>query len=824
MSAYENLFLCVCLVLACVLCLAPHAMATGNIIENFPAQDPVCAVSEMILITYADADNDPNTGVSVNGTWYPNETQVVLYPIQGDLSVNSAGSSGQIQFSFVGSGCGETGWQTKKGKFVIRFVDATAPGWVWNIPDTWQEKPIAEARLKMSHDEHGNYRTYVGPNDAANVPNPYPYLQVKAYQHWGRNGVVSEFSQIGLSPCCVLEPGVLSGTTGFSELYFSTDFAESTIDDLCLFDTESLPTDRPVFVARTPYPVELARIGEAVIGDLRIFDQAVPGKALHVLTRSGIVEVALTGAQQMLLDGHEQSRDLEILNGELYVTDKSRGGNIVVYDLQGNYRKTIPVPSQASEYLKFVALPEEQFALLDNTNDRVFFIDDRGNLLGTASIQDPRGSLQHLDGVVAGNRLIVSHDGQQHVLQIDLTTYEVSLFKDLSSLSDRLGPIAHADGEYYICGPRAIYAFSESDSAVQVAEIPEGNITGITVIDDLAYLSVNFTGEIYEVDLRSGTASVLVSGLDYPVDLEYGADLESTAEMNCFELWMPVRELPVPDGDTACWTFVEPWFMSLPPKPGWAPEDALVAQMEYKLAVRGPHLRCRDYEIYLDNDPHDSDPGVLLYDNWGGLTDGGHDDDLEDDGDLELGWTSTHVFDGQSVHQDWTVCVSDTVSGYSGHMAELCLRICYEVGADEPDGCLPDLKPWVPLEWIFHPETLDLCHSRKQLEISYGLENVGCSDATDFYVCFYASTDTTITSSDHLLTRVSHTLAAGTHGYWAMEVTLDRGELAPGTYYIGAIIDCADDVQESDESNNIWVVPWLPGGYNELIISECDGT
>jgi hypothetical protein len=40
------------------------------------------------------------------------------------------------------------------------------------------------------------------------------------------------------------------------------------------------------------------------------------------------------------------------------------------------------------------------------------------------------------------------------------------------------------------------------------------------VIGEAAYVSVNFSGEIYEVDLRSGMASVLVSGLDYPVDLE----------------------------------------------------------------------------------------------------------------------------------------------------------------------------------------------------------------------------------------------------------------------------------------------------------------
>lgn len=426
------------------------------------------------------------------------------------------------------------------------------------------------------------------------------------------------------------------------------------------------------------YALSPAEIGQLVWPD----PQVVPGKALYVLTRSGIVHVSLTGAQQMLLDAHQTSRDLEIRDNTLYVTDKTRGGDIVVYDLQGNYRQRIAVRLQAGEYTRFVVLPDERFALLDNTNDRVFFIDNQGNLLGTTPIQDPRGSSQHLDGLVVGNRLIVSQDGQQRVLQVDLTSYEASLFKDLGSLSDRLGPITYADGAYYICGTRTVYAFTASGSAAPVAELPEGNITGIAVVDGTAYVSVNFTGEIYAVDLHSGAAGVLASGLDYPVDLECGTALESAAETEHFELRMQAGALGVPDADSACWVFTEPYLTSLPPIPTWAPEGAVVARIEYKLAVRGPDLRCRDYEIHLDNDPYDSDPGVRLYDNQGGLTDEGYDDDVENDRDLELGWTATHVFDGQSVHQDWTVCVSDTVSGHSGYLAELCLHIFYEVDSD----------------------------------------------------------------------------------------------------------------------------------------------
>jgi hypothetical protein len=209
-------------------------VGTDNIIVNFPSRSLVCPGIQ--LITYADVDNDPSTGVWVGQIWYPNETQIVLEPLQGDMAVNSQGLDGQIFFSFIGSNCGQSDWQTQKGKFVIRFIDATAPGWVWNDPTTWQERPIDAVTLRMCHDEHCNYQTYYGPNDERNVPNPNPYLQIKAYRHWYQNGLVSEVSQVGVWPCCELTSVSLTGgSDDFSELYVSTDFAENTIDDLCLF-------------------------------------------------------------------------------------------------------------------------------------------------------------------------------------------------------------------------------------------------------------------------------------------------------------------------------------------------------------------------------------------------------------------------------------------------------------------------------------------------------------------------------------------------------------------------------------------------------------
>ena len=51
-------------------------------------------------------------------------------------------------------------------------------------------------------------------------------------------------------------------------------------------------------------------------------------------------------------------------------------------------------------------------------------------------------------------------------------------------------------------------------------ELEEGNITGIVVHEDFAYVTVNFSGRIYRVNLFTGKAEVFAEGLDYPRDIE----------------------------------------------------------------------------------------------------------------------------------------------------------------------------------------------------------------------------------------------------------------------------------------------------------------
>jgi hypothetical protein len=241
----------------------------------------------------------------------------------------------------------------------------------------------------------------------------------------------------------------------------------------------------------------------------------------YVLTKDEVVRVSLTGMKQTIIGSRGETDSIEILDNKLYVSDKRRGGNILVYDFEGSLLKTIPTPSEASKYLEFTILPDERIALLDNVYDKVYFINSSGSLLATVNILDkPDSHLQNLDGIVVGNYLILSEDGDNHVLKINLDTYQKSVFKDLSNLTHWLGAITYSNGRYYICGPRTIYSFLEGGAVNKIAEIPESNIIGIVIVDNYAYVGVNFAGKLYRVDLTSGDASVFVTDLNYPHDLE----------------------------------------------------------------------------------------------------------------------------------------------------------------------------------------------------------------------------------------------------------------------------------------------------------------
>jgi len=83
------------------------------------------------------------------------------------------------------------------------------------------------------------------------------------------------------------------------------------------------------------------------------------------------------------------------------------------------------------------------------------------------------------------------------------------------------------------------------------------------------------------------------------------------------------------------------------------------------------------------------------------------------------------------------------------------------------------------------------------------VRNVGTTSSGGFYVSYYASTNTAITSSDYLIAKVYvSSISAFSYSDVSWVGTFPGG-IPTGTYWVGWIIDSDNNVQEFDETNNV---------------------
>ena len=233
-----------------------------------------------------------------------------------------------------------------------------------------------------------------------------------------------------------------------------------------------------------------------------------------VKTNDGVVFVDSTG---FVSDFVTQSGDVEILNDRIFIINFEQS-IIEEYDIDGSLINTISTPNG---YRWFTVLPNYDFALFSNSEDNIVFIDYQGNTLATVNMINPSpGQLQNLDGIVVNNSLILSENGNNQILKVDLATYEISIFNDLSNLTGWLGAITYDSGIYYICQATTIYSFIEGQNENLVSTLPEGNITGIVINDNFAFVTINFSGRIYKVNLTTGASEIFSENLNYPKDIE----------------------------------------------------------------------------------------------------------------------------------------------------------------------------------------------------------------------------------------------------------------------------------------------------------------
>ena len=223
-----------------------------------------------------------------------------------------------------------------------------------------------------------------------------------------------------------------------------------------------------------------------------------------------------------------------------------------------------------------------------------------------------------------------------------------------------------------------------------------------------------------------------------------------------------------------------------------APAGSYVTNVEYRLRIDDQgdpnNFFCGDYEISIESDMG----GLLLvYDNLGLDTDGGYDDDPEDDSDIYLNWRSTSYFNGETPNQTWWVKAEDTMSSDVGQMDYFSFYVYWnsvEVDLYDDGEYYREFSP------------IDLCPF-DSFEIHTDIRNGGTADSGAYVVRFYASTDTTITTSDYYIGEVA--MSGTVAGNWDdCDWYGNFPDIPQGLYWIGWIIDADSQVSETNESNN----------------------
>ena len=256
----------------------------------------------------------------------------------------------------------------------------------------------------------------------------------------------------------------------------------------------------------------------------------------------GLLRISLTGKISTVVDDshYEANSGLDVVNNKIYVKpDSSSDVNYIrVYNMDGIHINSFSQPIQVDRFSDFKVLPGEGFAIFDNTGEKVYFLGPGGGWIKTFIVSDSSDNrYQDMDGIVVDNKLIIASNQKGKVISFDLTDYEQTEFADLSSLSD-VGKyhITYYESKYYIYGTNKIYLLlKEGNELIELAELPENNIVGMAIIQNTAYAAVNFSGEIYKVNLETGESEVFVEDLEYPKALAINIDYDEIPE---FPSWI----------------------------------------------------------------------------------------------------------------------------------------------------------------------------------------------------------------------------------------------------------------------------------------------
>jgi hypothetical protein len=253
--------------------------------------------------------------------------------------------------------------------------------------------------------------------------------------------------------------------------------------------------------------------GGTAVGDASV---EVMGGTLLVDSRDGLIAIGARGESFVF---SSSTSSVEVLGTRIFV--KATHG-VRELDHAGAEIGTVEIDDPTVFGYDFAMLPSGGFAFASNSSDSVAFMGPSGTVEVRVQMPNPSDdSLQNVDGIVVGSRLILSENGNNELLAFDLGTHEASVFRSFPSWGGWLGAIDYDGGLFYLCGGTVIRRFSETGEPEEVATLPQGNITGIVVIGNYAYAVVNFEGTLHRIDTRTGADEIIVRELDYPQDIEH---------------------------------------------------------------------------------------------------------------------------------------------------------------------------------------------------------------------------------------------------------------------------------------------------------------
>jgi len=243
--------------------------------------------------------------------------------------------------------------------------------------------------------------------------------------------------------------------------------------------------------------------------------QSKENVTFFVLSLDGCIKLDNFGNWEIFKSGYHYA--IEIFENKIFLLQSQY---IQVYNLSGIKIETINLPTDLY-FVEFSVLSHNKIALLNNKDNEIYIISNDGLLQHTAKMLTASNShLQNLNGILVGNKFIISEDGNNNLLSMNIDTYEVTIFRDLSHLSGWLGAISYYNGKYYICQSKTIYSFTDESELKQIVSLPDGNITGISIINNYAYVTVNFSGKVYQVNLITGTYDIFSENIYRPDDIE----------------------------------------------------------------------------------------------------------------------------------------------------------------------------------------------------------------------------------------------------------------------------------------------------------------